>query len=120
MSLKQPIGASSVAVLTRAPSALSLPFRAGQKRLTNIAVVRLKTQGLRFEVACYRNTVVAWRNKMCGAVRCGCPFPRADCLLRPVKRTSTTFCRAQLSTPTCPRRVLQSSPFRYAAQNFPA
>jgi ribosome maturation protein SDO1 len=52
-------------VLTPAPPA-------GQKRLTNIAVVRFKTQGLRFEVACYRNTVVAWRNKMCAAAHCRC------------------------------------------------
>lgn len=43
---------------------LARPCAAGQKRLTNIAVVRLKTQGMRFEIACYRNTVVAWRNKM--------------------------------------------------------
>ena len=45
----------------------SLPagIAAGQKRLTNIAVVKYKAHGLRFEVACYRNTVLAWRNKMC-------------------------------------------------------
>jgi len=29
--------------------------RAGQKRLTNIAVVRLKKGGTRFEIACYKN-----------------------------------------------------------------
>ena len=34
----------------------------GQKRLTNIAVVRLKRQGKRFEVACYRNKVANWRS----------------------------------------------------------
>jgi ribosome maturation protein SDO1 len=34
----------------------------GQKRLTNICIVRLKRGGKRFEVAAYRNTVVAWRN----------------------------------------------------------
>ena len=33
----------------------------GQKRLTNICIVRLKRHGKRFEVAAYRNTVVAWR-----------------------------------------------------------
>ncbi|KAF8060050.1 Sbds [Scenedesmus sp. PABB004] len=33
----------------------------GQKRLTNIAVVRLKKGGKRFEVACYRNKVSDWR-----------------------------------------------------------
>ena len=35
----------------------------GQKRLSNICVVRLKRSGKRFEVAAYKNTVVAWRNK---------------------------------------------------------
>ncbi|KAF6252326.1 SBDS protein C-terminal domain-containing protein [Scenedesmus sp. NREL 46B-D3] len=33
----------------------------GQKRLTNIAVVKLKKAGKRFEVACYRNKVSDWR-----------------------------------------------------------
>jgi ribosome maturation protein SDO1 len=37
---------------------------AGQKRLTNIAVVRLKKAGKRFEVACYRNKVSDWRAGM--------------------------------------------------------
>lgn len=36
----------------------------GQKRLTNVSVVRLKRAGKKFEVACYKNTVVAWRNKV--------------------------------------------------------
>ena len=36
----------------------------GQKRLTNICIVRLKRHGKRFEVAAYRNTVIAWRNKV--------------------------------------------------------
>ncbi|CAA6668444.1 unnamed protein product [Spirodela intermedia] len=30
----------------------------GQKRLTNVAVVRLKKHGLRFEIACYKNKVL--------------------------------------------------------------
>ncbi|PSC73308.1 ribosome maturation SBDS [Micractinium conductrix] len=34
----------------------------GQKRLTNIAVVRMKKHGKRFEIACYKNKVVNWRN----------------------------------------------------------
>jgi hypothetical protein len=34
----------------------------GQKKLTNICVVRYKRCGKRFEVAAYRNTVHAWRN----------------------------------------------------------
>eukprot|EP01026_Neomeris_dumetosa_P032873 TRINITY_DN26138_c0_g1_i9.p1 TRINITY_DN26138_c0_g1~~TRINITY_DN26138_c0_g1_i9.p1 ORF type:complete len:395 (-),score=49.50 TRINITY_DN26138_c0_g1_i9:382-1512(-) len=34
----------------------------GQKRLTNIAVVRYKKYGKRFEIACYKNKVMDWRN----------------------------------------------------------
>lgn len=34
---------------------------AGQKRLTNIAYVRFKKMGKRFEIACYKNTVLNWR-----------------------------------------------------------
>lgn len=37
-------------------------YAAGQKRLTNIAVVRMKKHGKRFEIACYKNKVVNWRN----------------------------------------------------------
>lgn len=36
----------------------------GQKRLTNVAVVRYKKKGKRFEVACYKNKVLNWRNGM--------------------------------------------------------
>ncbi len=36
----------------------------GQKRLTNIAVVRMKKSGNRFEIACYMNKVRDWRNGM--------------------------------------------------------
>eukprot|EP00467_Chlorarachnion_reptans_P025214 CAMPEP_0114520940 /NCGR_PEP_ID=MMETSP0109-20121206/19903_1 /TAXON_ID=29199 /ORGANISM="Chlorarachnion reptans, Strain CCCM449" /LENGTH=247 /DNA_ID=CAMNT_0001701977 /DNA_START=48 /DNA_END=791 /DNA_ORIENTATION=+ len=35
-----------------------------QVRLTNVAVVRLKRKGKRFEIACYKNKVVSWRNKV--------------------------------------------------------
>lgn len=35
-----------------------------QIRLTNVAVVRMKKGGKRFEVACYKNKVVAWRNNV--------------------------------------------------------
>jgi hypothetical protein len=41
------------------------PFNVGQKRLTNIAVVRLKKNGQRFEIACYKNKVGDWRTGMC-------------------------------------------------------
>jgi ribosome maturation protein SDO1 len=32
-----------------------------QIRLTNVAIVRLKRRGKRFELACYPNKVLAWR-----------------------------------------------------------
>ncbi|XP_012285076.1 ribosome maturation protein SBDS [Orussus abietinus] len=35
-----------------------------QIRLTNVAVVRVKKGGKRYEIACYRNKVVSWRNKL--------------------------------------------------------
>lgn len=35
-----------------------------QKRLTNVAVVRLKKGGKRFEIACYPNKVATWRSKV--------------------------------------------------------
>ena len=36
----------------------------GQVRLTNVAVVKLKKGGKRFEIACYKNKVLNWRNKV--------------------------------------------------------
>ena len=36
----------------------------GQKRLTNVAIVRLKKGGKRFEIACYPNKVTSWRNQV--------------------------------------------------------
>jgi len=35
-----------------------------QIRLTNVAVVRVKKGGKRFEIACYKNKVISWRNKI--------------------------------------------------------
>ncbi|MPC30525.1 Ribosome maturation protein SBDS [Portunus trituberculatus] len=35
-----------------------------QIRLTNIAVVRVKKAGKRFEIACYKNKVLSWRQKV--------------------------------------------------------
>lgn len=32
-----------------------------QKILTNVAVVRMKKSGKRFEIACYKNKVLSWR-----------------------------------------------------------
>ena len=33
----------------------------GQKRFTNVASVRLKSHGIRFEIAAYSNVVSSWR-----------------------------------------------------------
>lgn len=35
-----------------------------QKRLTNISIVRMKKGGKRYEIACYPNKVMPWRNKV--------------------------------------------------------
>ncbi|KAF6024429.1 SBDS [Bugula neritina] len=35
-----------------------------QKRLTNVAIVRIKKAGKRFEIACYPNKVSTWREKI--------------------------------------------------------
>lgn len=40
---------------------MSLKQPVSQVRLTNVAVVRLKVKGKRFEVAAYKNTVLSWR-----------------------------------------------------------
>ncbi|KAL2915389.1 hypothetical protein HK105_205005 [Polyrhizophydium stewartii] len=37
---------------------------ASQVKLTNVSVVRLKRGGKRFEVACYKNKILEWRNKV--------------------------------------------------------
>lgn len=34
----------------------------GKVLMTNVAVVRLKKGGKRFEIACYKNKVLNWRN----------------------------------------------------------
>jgi len=41
--------------------AMALKLPVGQKRLTNVAVVRMKCAGMRFEIACYKNKVLNWR-----------------------------------------------------------
>lgn len=40
---------------------MSLKQPITQVRLTNVAVVRLKRRGKRFEIACYKNKVLSWR-----------------------------------------------------------
>ncbi len=40
---------------------MSLKQPVNQVRLTNVAVVRLKRKGKRFELACYKNKVLSWR-----------------------------------------------------------
>ena len=41
---------------------MTLKQPVNQVRLTNVAVVRLKRKGKRFELACYKNKVVSWRD----------------------------------------------------------
>jgi ribosome maturation protein SDO1 len=43
-------------------AAMAADFRAAQVRLTNVAIVRLKKNGVRFEVAAYKNKVMNYRN----------------------------------------------------------
>eukprot|EP00971_Amphidinium_carterae_P098642 1950818-Amphidinium_carterae.1 len=43
---------------------MSLFQPVGQKRLTNVAIVRLKTHGKRFEIACYRNKAPLGRGRV--------------------------------------------------------
>ncbi len=45
-------------------SAFPLDLCTAKVRLTNVAVVRLTKTGKRFEIACYRNKVVNWRNRV--------------------------------------------------------
>lgn len=40
---------------------MSLKQPLTQVRLTNVATVRLKRRGKRFELACYKNKVISWR-----------------------------------------------------------
>lgn len=45
-------------------TSMSIFTPTNQKRLTNVAIVRIKKAGKRFEIACYPNKVLAWRDKM--------------------------------------------------------
>ncbi|KAG0591523.1 hypothetical protein M758_1G177900 [Ceratodon purpureus] len=36
----------------------------GQKRLTNVAIVRMRKHGHRFEIACFKNKVLSWRSRV--------------------------------------------------------
>ena len=45
-------------------SKMSIFTPTNQVKLTNVAVVRLKKAGKRFEIACYKNKVMSWRNKV--------------------------------------------------------
>jgi Shwachman-Bodian-Diamond syndrome (SBDS) protein len=73
----------------------------GQKRHTNIVVVRLKKGGKKFELACYPNKVSAWREKMYVTCPSVCfvmylTFP----LCFAVKQTLTRWSRHILSSRT--------------------
>ena len=47
-----------------AAMAMKIGTPVNQIRLTNVAYVRLQKGGKRFEIACYRNKVLNWRNKI--------------------------------------------------------
>lgn len=51
-------------VLTPPFADMSFKQPVTQVRLTNIAVVRYKYKGKRFEIACFPNKVLDWRKKM--------------------------------------------------------
>jgi ribosome maturation protein SDO1 len=42
---------------------MSIFTPSNQLKLTNVAVVKMKRGGKRFEIACYKNKVVSWRSK---------------------------------------------------------
>lgn len=44
--------------------AMKIGTPVNQQRLTNVAYVRLQKNGKRFEIACYRNKVLNYRNKI--------------------------------------------------------
>jgi ribosome maturation protein SDO1 len=43
---------------------MSLQQPVASFKLTNVAVVRLKKGGKRFELACYKNKVMEWRTQV--------------------------------------------------------
>ncbi|CAG2170206.1 unnamed protein product [Oppiella nova] len=43
---------------------MSIKTPTNQQRLTNVAIVRMKKCGQRFEIACYKNKVVSYRQKV--------------------------------------------------------
>ena len=51
------------AVLAPIERKMSIFTPTNQIRLTNVAVVRMKRGGKRFEIACYKNKVLSWRDK---------------------------------------------------------
>jgi len=100
--LEKPLSIHRRIFIALVPTRLSMPggfLPVGQKRLTNIAVVRHKSHGLKFEIACYKNTVLAWRNQMCAAAPTFGLLAEAEA----ARRTWTTCCRAARSTQTSPR-----------------
>ena len=51
-------------VLSSSKMSKRITTPSNQARLTNVAVVRLKRGGKRFEIACYPNKVKSWREGM--------------------------------------------------------
>lgn len=60
-------------------------FPVNQKRLTNVAVVRLKAKGKKFEIACYQNRVMNWRSGVEKEY-----VSASNCFWRPYMRRSFT------------------------------
>jgi hypothetical protein len=57
------------------PSFLTMSFfPVNQKRLTNVAIVRFKHKGKRFELACYQNKVLDYRSGVYVMVNLVCSF----------------------------------------------
>ena len=54
--------ANGEAAPARPQSAMAIFTPTNQIRLTNVAVVRARRGGQRFEIACYRNKVLGWRS----------------------------------------------------------
>ena len=53
-----------------------------QVRLTNVAIVRMKKAGKRFEIACYKNKVISWRSiSPCSISPCSISFGNNSLLL---------------------------------------
>ena len=89
-----------VDIPTLSPAAMSgaIFTPTNQIRLTNVAIVRMKKAGKRFEIACYKNKVLSWRKKVYVANDAFIPPPHTAALLSPpiVKKTLMRYFRPTL------------------------